>query len=631
VGALAREGVPHGYCGRILRVDLGSGQLSVDTPDESFYRRYLGGGAVAAYYLLNEMGPNADPLGAENLLVVASSVAVGVAVSGYVRYTVAAKSPLTNAFGESEAGGFWGPELKHAGFDAIVVRGISPEPVYLWIHDGEAELRSAQPLWGKLAAEVERQIRDDLGDDRIRVLQTGPAGEKLVRFACVGNNLRHFNGRCGMGAVMGSKRLRAIAVRGHGRQSTHDQEQIREVARWFNDQKPHPLTDLGSPSFLSALQKSGILPTRNFREGVFEGAEAISGERMKETIGLGNEGCWACSVRCKRRVATGPPYNVEDVYGGPEYETLAAFGSNCGVADLAAIARANEICNAYLMDTISAGAAVGFAMECYEKGLLTTADADGLDLRFGNAPAMVALTEKIARREGLGDLLAEGVMRAAAQIGGHAEEIALHVKGQELPMHDPRGKPGVGMGYALSPTGADHLEAPHDGAYRAAGPALERMGALGLTSPVDLLSLGPEKVRAFVLTQCLYSLYNSMGFCNYCGLPAYPMRAEQMTRVMNAVTGWEMSFYELMKVGERAITMARLFNRREGLTARDDRLPERLHGPLPSGPLEGRGISRDEFGRALGLYYEAMGWDRETGIPTTGKLVELGLDWALTE
>lgn len=618
----------YGYRGRVLRVDLSGGGISVDAPDGEFYRKYFGGGALATHYLLSEMAGGVDPFGPDNVLVMAPSVLVGAPISGYVRYTVAAKSPLTQAFGESEAGGFWGPELKFAGFDAIVVRGIAPEPVYLWVHDGEAEIRPAKHLWGKYAGDVEDEIRRELGDTRIRVLQAGPAGERLVRFAGVGNNLRHYNGRCGMGAVMGAKGLRAVAVRGHDRLPMHDEQKVREIARWFPQQGPSVYTELGTAYMVLVNQKSGILPTRNFREGVFEAAEAISGERLKATICPENEGCWACSVRCKRRVKAGAPYNITDRYGGPEYETIGAFGSLCGISDMEAIARANELCNMYVMDTISTGVTVAFAMDCFENGILSQSDADGLDLRFGNATAMLKLVESIGERQGLGDLLAEGVKRAAAEIGRGAEDLAIHIKGQEVPLHDPRGKLGLALSYAVSPTGADHIEAPHDPIIRAEGPAMERMRAVGLLSPVDPLALDANKVRAFVLGQSIWSTYNSIGVCNFVGFPGFPFTAHKIAEVVNAVTGWETSFHEIIKVGERAINMARLFNLREGLTDKDDTLPERLFQPLPDGPLAGRSVPREQFKEALQLYYELMGWDRNSGVPSRGKLIELGLEWA---
>jgi len=451
--------MPYGYTGNILRVNLTDGSWSVEHPDETFYRRYLGGGALATYYMLKEIPPQCDPLGPDNVLVFAPGIMVGTPASGMVRFTVAAKSPLTGGFGEAEAGGFWGPELKFAGFDAVVVKGKSPEPVYLWIHDGQVEIRSAKQLTGKMSDEAEDAIRAELDDPRIRIAQMGPAGEKFVRFANVVNNLKHFNGRTGMGAVMASKNLRAIAVRGKQKLEFADPETIKRLAKWFVDQGGHALTDMGSANLVRGLDAGGILPTRNFHSGSFEGVDAISGETMRDTITVKAEGCFACTVRCKRVVKAEAPYQVDPKFGGPEYESIGAFGSLCGVSDLVAVCRANQLCGAYVADTISTGVAVAFAMECFENGILTLEDTDGIDLRFGNADAMVKMTEKILKREGwLGDTLAEGVKRAAEKIGKGSEKFAMHVKGQELPMHEPRGKVGMYLSFATSPTGADHVE-----------------------------------------------------------------------------------------------------------------------------------------------------------------------------
>lgn len=425
---------------------------------------------------------------------------------------------------------------------------------------------------------------------------------------------------------MGAKKLRAVAVRGHRRLAVHDEERVKDLARWFSRQKPHPLTAYGTPLNVAPLNALGILPTRNFREGVFEQATAIAAQRLKDTVIPGNESCWACSVRCKRTVSADPEYGFDQAYGGPEYETVAAFGSLCGISDAAAIVRANEICNANAMDTISTGVCVAFAMECFENGILSQKDADGLNLRFGNAEGMVALVGKIARREGLGDLLAEGVKRAAAVIGSEAEALAVHVKGLECPMHDPRGKYGLALSYAVASTGPDHMEAPHDHTLMSEGPALERVRTLGLASPLHPLSLRPDKVRSFAVTQQVWSLYNSLGMCVFVGFPAYPFTAQKITEVVNAVTGWETSFYELFKIGERATVMSRLFNLREGITSADDTLPDRLFEPLSSGPLAGKSISREELGAAVRVYYDIMGWDCDQGVPRYGKLVELGIE-----
>src|SRR5512133_1885070 len=505
--------MPCGYTGNILRVNLTDSSWSGEHPDDVFYRRYLGGGAMAAYYLLREVPVGCDPLGPDNVLVFAPSVMVGAPASGMVRFTVAAKSPLTGAIGKAEAGGFWGPELKFAGFDAVVVKGRSPKPVYIWIHDGDVEIRPASHLTGKLSDEAEDTIRKELGEPRARVAQMGPAGEKLVRFACVVNNLKHFNGRTGMGAVMASKNLRAIAVRGKGKLEFANPKELQRLAKWYVDQGSHVLTDLGTANMVRGLDAGGILPTRNFVSGTFDGAEAISGETMRDTILDKGEGCFACYVRCKRVVSAEEPYHVDPKFGGPEYESIGAFGSLCGVSDLVAVAKANEICNSHVADVISTGTAVAFAMECYENGILTKEDTDGLDLRFGNAAAMVAMVEKIVKREGLGDVLAEGVLRASKIIGRGSERYAMHAKGQEFPMHEPRGKVMLSLAYALSPTGADHIEAPHDPTIAALGPTFDRVKPLGILEPLPPLVLDERKVRAFLYLQQLWTSYNSLGVC----------------------------------------------------------------------------------------------------------------------
>lgn len=620
--------MPFGYCRQILRVDLSTGKIEISSPGENWYRTYLGGGALASALLLRELPPGINPLGPENILVFATSVIVGAPSPGLVRFTTAAKSPLTGAYGEAEAGGFWGPELKLAGFDAIVLTGQAANPVYLWIHDGTAELREATHLWGNSTGQVQEAIRHELSDKWIRVAQIGPAGERQVRFANIVNNLHHFNGRTGMGAVMGSKRLRAIAVRGRVKPALARPAQVREIAQRFMA-TPHPLTALGTPLLVNALNKSGLLPTRNFIDSVCVGAEELSGEHMKDTILQGTEGCYACGVRCKRIVRVEGAVEVDPTYGGPEYEALGALGALCGVTDLTLVAKANEICNANGCDVMSAGAAIAFAMECFEHGILTESDTDGLELRFGNGAAMLALVERIVHRQGLGDILAEGVARAAKHFGRGAEEFALHVKAQELPAHEPRGKVSVGLGYAVSPTGADHLEAAHDSSYRAPGPFLDNAKPLGLLEPLDPLDLSADKVRAFVYLQHAWSLFNSLGICNFTGFPGYAYSTEDVTNLVQAITGWNISLWELLKAGERATTMARVFNVREGLTRRDDRLPQRLFEPLPSGPLKGATISRDEFEAALSTYYAQMGWDSDTGVPTRGKLLELNLGWTM--
>jgi len=618
------------YNGKFLRVDLTQGTTQVEEVPELIYRMYLGGSAMAVYWLVREVKPGIDPLGPDNVMVVATCLTTGAPFSGTNRFTVAAKSPLTGGYGEGEAGGWWGPELKLAGFDGIILKGQSPRPVYLWIADGEAELRDASHLWGKLSGEVHDTLKEQT-DKRARVLQCGIAGENAVRFANIVSELKHFNGRTGMGAVMASKRLKAIVVRGKGKLEPKNPEGLAQIQKWFREQydrNADMLHKFGTSRNVVNFSADGILPTRNFQEGQFEHAKVISGQHMAETI-LTDEGtCFACAIACKREVEV-PELEVTPKYGGPEYETIAAGGSACGVGDIRVIAKFNQLCGQYVMDTISTGMTIAFAMECFEKGILTTADTDGIDLRFGNADALLTMTERIARREGLGDVLAEGSKRAAQRIGKGAERFALHVKGQEIPMHEPRGKQGLSLAYATAPTGADHMRAPQDPAYEgfhpSGGHALE---ALGLCEPLPRKELSPRKVRAYYYAQHWWNLSNSLGICDLASAPLDILGVTTAVNLTRALTGWDTSLWELFKVAERGSALARVFNCREGFTPKDDQLPARLHEAFTSGPLQGVRIDPGEFGRALRLYSEMEGWDPDTGWPTFAKLAELGIEWA---
>jgi aldehyde:ferredoxin oxidoreductase len=625
--------MPNGYNGKVLRIDLTSGNREVEQPDELFYRRYWGGKGLAGYYLLKEQSPGTDPLGPDNLLIFAAGVMTGSNLPAMPRYSVAARSPLTGGYGEAEAGGWWGPELKFAGYDAVVIKGRADHPVYLWIHDGDVEIRDARDLWGMDTGEAQDAIRRDLGDQRVRVAGIGPGGEKLVRYACILNEGKHANGRNGMGAVMGSKRLKAIAVRGTNPPRPFDPGAVHELARWYageylNNPTTKVLYEAGTPGLLGGLQASGILPTRNFRFGTFEGADSIGWDAFKGEIFIGAKGCFACPIRCKREARVEGKYATDSRYGGPEYETLGSFGSNCGVNDLRAIAKANEMCNRYGLDTISTGVTISFAMECYENGLLTQSDTDGIDLRFGNAEGVLAMVGKIARREGIGDLLADGSARAAQKIGRGAERFAIQVKGQELPMHEPRGKPGVGLGYGISDIGADHLLAVHDAGLQMKESAiLKTMAPFGVLEPIDALDLGPRKVRAFLYAENIFAFWKAAGVCNFGYAPRVSIPFEKFIAMARAVTGWDTDLFEISKVGERVTNMSHAFNLREGIRRKDDRLPDRFFEPLPDGRLKGTALSREQYEEAITLLYEMKGWDPATGIPSRGKLAELDLDW----
>jgi len=615
--------VSYGFWGKILRVDLSRGTIASESPPEEFYRTYYGGRGLIAYYLLTEVGPDVDAFSPDNKLIVAPGVLTGAPFAGAGRNSYGGISPLTGGYGEGEGGGFFGAELKRAGVDAIVFEGISPVPVYLYVRDGEAELRDASHLWGKTTGEVEDLLQEELGDKRIRVGQCGIAGENLVRISAVCNDLSHYAGRAGLGAVMGSKKLKAVVARGTMQVPVADQDELRGLARWMVEHWPEGhqgMHDNGTANGLMSLHTSGGLPTRNFQQGHFEGAEKISGQTMTSTILIDRDSCFACPIRCKRVVKTGPPHNVNPRYGGPEYETLGSLGSCCGIDDLEAIAKGNELCNAYGLDTIGTGVSIAFAMECFERGILTTEDTDGIDLRFGNAAAMVQMIEKIARRDGFGDLLAEGSYRAANKIGKGAERYAIHVKGQEVPMHEPRLKHALGVGYGLSPTGADHCHNIHDTAYeKGVGSA----AGWGVLEPLPKDYLGPEKVRLLRYNTLIKGAFNCMVICQFVG-----WELRQLTGLVHAVTGWNHSHYELMKVGERVLNLTRILNLRRGFRAGDDRLTERFYEPFKDGPLAGVGVDREAWAKAKTTYYRMMGWTDE-GVPTPEKLHELGIGWAV--
>ncbi|MFN8444999.1 MAG: aldehyde ferredoxin oxidoreductase family protein [Caldilineaceae bacterium] len=617
------------YNGKILHVDLTDQRQWIEEPSELIYRRYLGGGALATYFMLRDIPPGIDPLGPENLLIFTTSVINGLPLSGANRYTAAGKSPLTGGFGEAEAGGYWGPELKRSGFDGIVVHGKATQPVYLFVHDGVCEFRDAQHYWGKLADEVQEGLEKELGDKQICVLQTGIGGEQHVLYAAITNQLRHFHGRAGLGAVMGSKNLKAIVTRGHGRLTPVVREDTNGVLKWVRehyDQENDGMHLHGTAGGIMGLDRDGILPTHNFRDGSFAEAEAICGQTMSNTILVDRGTCFSCAVACKREVEVAER-DVSPKFGGMEYEIIGALGSLCGVGNLKAVAEASQWVNRYVLDGISTGVAIAFAMECYENGILTKADTDGIELTWGNADAMIAMIHKIAHREGLGNLLADGVKRAAANLGRGSERFAVHVKGQEFPMHEPRGKRSLALAYALSPTGADHMEAIHDPAFEGLGSLDNGLSEAGLIEPVDRMDLGPKKVQTYFYAQAIWNLYNSIGMCDFVGIPIGPLKLKPLNDYINAATGWDMSLWELLKVGERANTMARLFNMREGFTNADDGLPQRMFEPLQNGKLKGEAIDRGEFERARSLYYQMAGWDGG-GNPTIAKLAELDLLWA---
>jgi aldehyde:ferredoxin oxidoreductase len=643
-----------GYAGKILHVDLTNGTIEVEEPSEDLYRTYLGGSALGLYYLLNTTPAGADPYGPENTLAFMLSGMTGAPIAGQSRCTVVAKSPLTGGIGDSQAGGYWPAELKFAGFDGIVVTGSSDRPVYLWIKEGEAELRDASHLWGRTTLDVENQLKEELDDKRIEVLQVGPAGEKQVRFAAIMSMSNRAHGRTGMGAVMGSKKLKAIVVRGgKKRLPMADPAALRAIGQPSvknvrDDEDVWGLAKYGTMDITESQSAGGGLPTRNWHSGSFgfDKAKAIGAERYfnellrgaeaENQLKEGRDTCYSCAVRCKRVVeAEWRDQLIDPDYGGPEYETVAMFGSDCGIDDPYAIAYANQLCNEYGVDTITAGATMAFAIECFERGLITTEDTGGVELGWGNADGMIAMLEKTLKREDLGDVLAEGSAAAAARIGNGAEDFVVAVKGQEVPAHIPHVKPSLSVIYAVNPFGADHQSHEHDGSYTPdtieSSPEKygARMAEIGLTDPQIKESLGEGKVQYALTTQYAYSAMDSADVCQFVYGPGWQlMGMGDLAGAYSAVTGMEVTPDDLLLYGQRRLNLLRAFNAREGITSEKDTLPKRFYDePFEDGANAGATLDRDQVARAIGTYYRLAGWDPDTGNPTRATLESIDLGW----
>ncbi len=608
-----------GFHGKHLRVNLSKGTCAVEHWPEINYRRFLGCRGIISYLLLTELGPGVDPLGPENKLIFALGAITGHKLIGSGRHAVGAKLPLTGGIGESEAGGYWGAELKKAGHDFLIIEGRAKHPVYLWIKDGAAEIRDARHLWGLEPQETEATIRDQLDDAMVRVACIGPGGEKLIRFACVINDLNHVAGRGGLGAVMGAKNLKAVAVRGNALPQTHNPDKIKELTRWMGAkfrEKPGPWS-CGTGSTMLTYEKLGNIPVRNFQGGEFPNIGNLIPQRLFELEYVKRmEGCYICPLKCKRVASSAGAYKVNPAYGCPEYETLSSFGVNCGIEEVEPLIKANELCNRLGIDTISGGVVVSFAMECFEKGLIGPLDTGGLDLRFGNADAMLQLLERIGKRQGLGDLLAEGTKIAAKTIGKGAQDLAMHVKGMEIPMHEPRLNQSMGMYYAVNPSGADHVGGIYDNGISKNTTVWD---GLDVAHALPTSCLGPEKARMLYHNGFWRQIRSVLGLCLF-----IPWSRRQIADAMEAITGWPMTSWRLMKTAERCITLGRLFNLREGFTRVDDMLPRRMFKSPKTGPLNQIRVDPESFKETVSLYFQMLGWDEE-GVPTEARLVELDL------
>ncbi len=625
----------YGHVGRLLRVNLSSGKFAEEPIESSEARKYVGGRGIGAKLLLTELARGTDPLDPESPLIFLAGPLTGTHTPGTTRFQVIAKSPLTGLFGQANAAGSFGPNLKQAGFDGIVLEGKAERPVYLWIHDGMAEIRDASHLWGKTTGETNDQLKQELHAPQAVVACIGPAGEKRSLIACIMAEKHRAAGRTGMGAVMGSKNLKSIAVLGSRPVPVAEPDRVRELARVINttlheDPWAQNWGKYGTALGVPGLNGQGILPTRNFQTGVFAGHGRISGETMTGSILRKADRCPGCGVGCIRVVevdAAASPFGaISPEYGGPEYETVGSFGSLCAVDDLVAIAAANQMANMYGVDTISAGVTIAWVMECFERGLLTGVDLDGLEPRWGDAHTMLELLRRIGAREGIGERLADGVKRASAGFGRGTEEYAMHVKGLEIPLHEPRGKKGLGLGYAIGARGAAHSEVVHDTAFEKPNAAPE----LGIVAPISRFELAGQKPAIVKAGDDLRTLVDILGTCFFVYDPCLtPIKLPTTLKLVRAVTGWDTNVEELITAASRANTLARIFNTREGIRSKDDVLPARFSETMAEGATAGQRIAPEDLASARAEFYRLSGWSPD-GIPTAERIAELGIQDVVT-
>jgi aldehyde:ferredoxin oxidoreductase len=604
--------MPTGFTGKVLRVDLSNDKVTVEPTKMEWAKQYIGGKGLGARYLYDELKPGTDPLSPDNPLMIWTGPLVGTMVPLTSRYVVITKSPLTGTFLDSYAGGYFGPELKYAGFDGIIVNGKAEKPSYLWVNDGKGEIRDAKNVWGKDMFKTEEMLREEVGHKYARVAGIGQAGENLSRIAGVTSDITRNAGRGGGGAVFGSKNLKAVVAKGSLGVEVPKIDEFMQMAKemLWKDVVENPdhaglVTD-GTPIIVDMSQDAAILPTNNWHSGQFDGYQGIDSDALKTRVFVRKKACFSCGIACGSYSKVRDGMFKGSSTEGPEYETLGVAGSNCGIRNIEAIVKFAEECDRLCLDTISAGAAVGFAMDLYEKGMITKEDTGGLDLKFGNEEAYVKMPEMISMRSTkIGDLLAEGSLRAARAIGKDTEKLVIHSKGSEYPAYDPRGSIGMALAYATSDRGADHNRA---------WPVAS--DAYGDGDPWST----EGKAQTCYDEQTMKSYKWSMIFCDF-----YGVSAENMAMYYKAVTGLPADADWLKGVGVRIWNLVRAFNVREGFSKKDDTMPDRMETePLPSGKTQGKFVSREAFDKMLSEYYELWGWD-EQGRPTRKTLEDAGL------
>lgn len=611
----------YGCHGKILRVNLSNGSISEEEVPEQIYRKYLGGAGLATKYLWDEVPKGADPLGSENKLIFMTGTLTGVIAPSTGRFSVVAKSPQTGIWGQANSGGRWGVDFKKSGYDGIIFEGASPTPVYLVVDDNHAELKDASNLWGGKVPETTALIKEEIGSD-FNVACIGPAGENLVKYAAIINDLGRAAGRCGLGAVMGSKNLKAVAARGSSSIAVYDPPEFKAHSKKQYELMDDAIFKMSLQSFgtnvvLDFVSIRGAFPTRNWQTGIFEESDNINGPAISDNILTKNVTCFACPIECGRGTEIRKGKYTGHKGEGPEYETIGTFGGMCAVSDLEAVTMAGYLCNDYGIDTISAGSTIAFAMECYEKGIIGDSDTGGRAINFGDPDIIVDLVHLIARREGIGDLLAEGTKIMAEKLGRGSEAFAMHVKGLELPAYDSRAVQMTGLTYATANRGGDHITAYVQGPTLIDAPFL----VVEESEIKNPFVADPDEVQIAIDLEDMLTTFDCIGACKFTGIC---LTASDWVRLVNLATGWNYSLAEYKQTGERIYNLARAFSNREGLSAEGDTLPARLlKEPLPEGPAEGQ---VNELPILLERYYRLRGWDQQTGKPKVEKLSQLGLE-----
>lgn len=621
----------NGRCDAILNINLSTGVIDTTHPGDDFLRMYCGGSGIGAYYLLKETGTDTDPLSRDNIITIAPGIATGAAVSGVSRCCITSLSPLTRMAADSQAGGSIGPMIKRSGYDAIVIRGRASKLSYIIVDGANVTIADASQLAGRTVSEVRTSLLEKHGAKNISIIQCGPAGEKLVRYANIMADGNDAFGRAGLGAVFGSKNLRAVLVLGAGEVAFADPDGLKELARagakrLAGSGFPETLKKYGTPGVVKFQAESGNFATHNYSRGWHPDYMKLDGSTYEPQIGAGASTCFGCVVSCRKKVKSESGYILSDALGGPEFETLGMLGANLDITDAAAVAKANEMCNDFGVDTITMGCIAGYLFECAEKGMISSADTGGLTMTFGNPESLFRLIDAVARREGFGDTCAEGFEAMIQQFGEKTRPFAINVKGAGLAVHMPQYKPSQALMYSVCPIGPDHMSSEHDWLLSSASEATRGLGIIGQE---DNPSTTPNKVRMTAYSQIYYSLLDTLSLCMFCWGPGNLFTYRDLEDLVRFATGWDMTFWELMKVGERRINMLRHVNARRGFTKSHDMLPDRLFEPLPDGPSKGRHVDRDDFARMKKQYYSFMGWDDESGNPSKGKLMELGLEWAM--